>query len=383
MSMQSQEEIEKFYEYQKANSKVKSEIVAKYFPQYALIINKAGQRKIRYCDLFAGPGIYKDGNISTPFLITEACLNNNILSSKVELLFNDLFFGDELKENLSRKFDLEAFHFQPRFGQLEVGNHSGIDEFLNKKFPRPNPCPSLLFFDPFGYKAVSAVTLANFLSNWGNEIFLFFNIKRIHAAIENPKFEDLLRNLFPQNYDEIKKLRKFEINTERRLPIFINAMKNEFEIILKSKIFMAAFKFMEEDNLAASHFVLHFCKSVKGFELVKQVYAEFDNIGASLENGTYTFDSKRMGNSDLQMDFGDSNVETLAEKILNTYRGGETDAFSLFQNMHPDSNYSGKHFTHALRHLEKNEKVTGTRTDGKNYKENIIISPFCKLKFAI
>ncbi|MCK7591288.1 three-Cys-motif partner protein TcmP [Subsaxibacter sp. CAU 1640] len=381
--MQTREEIEKFYEYQKANSKVKAEIVANYFPQYALIINKPGQKKIRYCDLFSGPGIYKDGNISTPFLITDACLKNSTLKSTVELIFNDMLFGEDLNKNLNENFNLKEFAYEPQFRQLEVGNHDGIDKFLNKKYNGKNPIPSLLFFDPFGYKTVSSLTLSNFLSNWGNEIFLFFNIKRIHAAIENSKFEDLLRNLFPTNYDKVKELRKFEINTEKRLPIFINSMKEELELLLKKPIFMAAFKFMEEDNLAASHYVLHFSKDKKGFELVKQVYAEFDNIGASLENGTYTFDSKRMGNSDVEMDFGDSNVETLAAKIFGLYKGKELDSESLFQKMHPDSNYSGKHFTHALRHLEKKDKLTGIRTDGKNFRENIIISPFCKLNFKL
>lgn len=382
-SMQTREQIEDFYKYQKANSKVKAEIVAKYFPQYAMIISKPGQKKIRYFDLFSGPGVYEDGNISTPFLITEACLNNSTLKSKVELIFNDMHFGKELENNLSKKFKLNDFYYKPKFRELEVGNHDGIDEFLNRKHEKSNPSPSLLFFDPFGYKTVSALTLSNFLSNWGNEIFLFFNIKRIHAAIENPKFESLLRNLFPSNYEKIKESRKYEINTEKRLPIFIDSLKDEFQKLIKKPVFMAAFKFMEEDNLAASHFVLHFCKDKKGFELVKQVYAEFDNIGASLENGTYTFDSKRMGNSDVEMDFGDSNVEVLAAKILENYKGRTTTAQALFEVMHPNTNYSGRHFTHALRHLEQNNQVIGTRTDGKHYRENIIISQFCTLNFKL
>ena len=380
-SMQTREEIETFYEYQKANSKVKAEIVANYFPQYAMIINKPGQKRIRYCDLFAGSGIYKDGNISTPFLITEACLKNEKLRSKVELIFNDMLFGNDLENNLSEKFELSGFHYKPQFRQLEVGNNEGIDEFLNRKYQKSNPSPALLFFDPFGYKTVSALTLSNFLSNWGNEIFLFFNIKRIHAAIENPKFEGLIRNLFPTNFEKIKESRKYEINTEKRLPLFIDSLKDEFEKLIKKPIFMAGFKFMEEDNLAASHYVLHFCKDKKGFELVKQVYAEFDNIGASLENGTYTFDSKRMGNSDIEMDFGDSNVEILANKIFDLYNGKITTAQSLFDSMHPVTNYSGRHFTHALGYLENDNKVVGIRTDGKHYRENIIISQFCTLKF--
>ncbi len=52
---------------------------------------------------------------------------------------------------------------------------------------RCNESPALLFIDPFGYKGIETNVLAQFLQNWGNEIFLFINTKRIHPALENEK----------------------------------------------------------------------------------------------------------------------------------------------------------------------------------------------------
>ena len=55
----------------------------------------------------------------------------------------------------------------------------------------------MLFIDPFGYKGIETTVLAEFLKNWGNEIFLFVNTKRIHPALENEKFDSLMNDLFP------------------------------------------------------------------------------------------------------------------------------------------------------------------------------------------
>ncbi len=64
----------KFFESQTPSSRTKAQIVAKYFPQYCKIILKKPQKEIRYLDLFAGPGKYEDGHLSTPLLIADQCV---------------------------------------------------------------------------------------------------------------------------------------------------------------------------------------------------------------------------------------------------------------------------------------------------------------------
>mgnify|MGYP007070678246 FL=1 len=61
-----------FFEKQTVSSRVKASIVSEYFPKYAkIIIKKHIPEKIRYIDLFAGPGKYEDGNPSTPILVAK------------------------------------------------------------------------------------------------------------------------------------------------------------------------------------------------------------------------------------------------------------------------------------------------------------------------
>lgn len=73
-----------------------------------------------------------------------------------------------------------------------------------------------------------------------------------------------------------------------RLNLIMDNLVNEFKKATKGKLYHCSFKFQEEECLGTSHFIIHFTKHPKGYELVKQVYYDFDNIGASLDkDGNY------------------------------------------------------------------------------------------------
>ena len=63
-----------FFDQQKANSRIKARIVSEYFPHYCQIIaSKHMPERFGYFDLFAGPGVYEDGQESTPILLARNC----------------------------------------------------------------------------------------------------------------------------------------------------------------------------------------------------------------------------------------------------------------------------------------------------------------------
>ena len=89
-----------FFNFQTISSKIKATIVSEYFPQYCKIIaRKHMPERFGYFDMFAGPGIYEDGQLSTPILVAQKCVSDNILKDKVWMIFNDMTFGMKLKEN--------------------------------------------------------------------------------------------------------------------------------------------------------------------------------------------------------------------------------------------------------------------------------------------
>lgn len=376
-----EEKFDKFYKTQTENSRIKANIVAEYFPSYARILLKKPQSKIRYLDLFAGPGKYGDNNQSTPLLIIDACINDSILSQKVQLIFNDMKYIKELEENIKNNYDVSKLSYRLRFGERIVGEDELLDTFLKKVHEKKNPSPTLLFFDPFGYKAINTEVLGEFMKNWGNEIFLFFNSKRINAAIDNQYFDELMKNLFPCNYATIRKDKRYTRNVNERLGLIRSYIQNEFQQIIKGQVFMSSFRFMEEDNIATSHFVLHITKHHKGYELAKQVFHEYDNIGAPLDKyGTYTFDSKRQS-MQMGFDLGDPNVLQLSKMLKEEFKSKEISAEKLFKNHQKNNPFSAKHYVLALRELKENGDLTSYYTDNKSHKVSVLLIKECILKF--
>lgn len=82
-----------FFEQQKEQSLVKTEIVDKYFRAWAkVMIPRAKKRKtkIAYIDLFCGPGSYEDGSKSTPLRILERAINDPDMRDLLVTFFNDI-----------------------------------------------------------------------------------------------------------------------------------------------------------------------------------------------------------------------------------------------------------------------------------------------------
>ena len=370
-----------FFKTQTPSSRIKASIVAEYFPRYCRILLKSGQKEIRYMDLFAGPGIYQDGSHSTPLLIAKACADDETLRTKVNLIFNDNAYSDVLKENFLAHYPNGTFTKDPRFGNKTVGEDPKIYDYLTRPAQKTNPTPTLLFFDPWGYKGVDTLALSKFLSHWGNEIFLFVNIKRINAAIVNDKFDDLMKALFPTSIEDIRKDRKYKATAPERLTLIMDNLANEFKKAVGSSLYHCAFKFQEEDSHTTSHFIIHFTKHAKGYELVKQIYYDFDNIGASLEKaGVYTFDAKKMDAAE-GFNFGDTNVEDLSAALEQKYKGRELSARKLFDEHQHTGDYCGSHYVKTFRDMVDKGKISVKFTDDIEHRYSAYLTPTCILKF--
>ncbi|WP_019986497.1 three-Cys-motif partner protein TcmP [Rudanella lutea] len=372
-----------FFKIQSASSRIKAKIVAEYFPQYCRILMKSPKehRRIVYLDLFSGPGKYGDDNPSTPLLIAKACYEDVRLRDNVLLAFNDKTYAEELKKNFLAQFPEGSFRHKPRFASRTVGEDEAIQKYLSRKPEKINYSPTLLFFDPWGYKGIDTKTLATFLENWGNEIFLFVNIKRINAAIENDKFDELMESIFPTTIDYLRKDKKYKATVYDRLNLIMDNLADEFKRVTPN-LYHCAFKFREEDSEATSHFIIHFCKHKRGYELVKQIFYDFDNIGACLEkDGVYTFDAKVQGSSASLSLFGDLNVLALSQQLERAYKGRTITARRLFDEHHPGKKFCASHYAKTLRKMEEEKKVTAIFTDGKQHKVSVLITDDCLLSF--
>ena len=111
-----------FFKKQTDSSRVKAAIISEYFPQYCHIISRRHTpQRFGYFDMFAGPGIYEDESWSTPLLIAKNCYEDTFLRDKVWMVFNDMAFGDKLKENFEKFFQSGTFRFEPFFANRVFG----------------------------------------------------------------------------------------------------------------------------------------------------------------------------------------------------------------------------------------------------------------------
>ncbi|SDF44452.1 three-Cys-motif partner protein [Mucilaginibacter pineti] len=370
-----------FFKEQTLSSEVKANIVAEYFPQYCRILLKKQQNSVRYLDLFAGPGKYEDQKHSTPLLLAQLCAEDPLLCEKAHLIFNDKNYAKELEKNFKALFPDDTFKFKPRFGDRSVGEDDSIKAFLNREPKRNNPNPTLLFFDPFGYKGIDTLILAKFLQNWGNELFLFVNIKRINQAIAVGKFDEMMKALFPTSIEKLRKERQYSASSvQDRLKLIIANLAGEFvSAVGSNKLYHCAFRFQEEDSTATSHYIIHFTKNERGYELVKNVYHSYDNIGATLDrDGNYTFDAKKT-DSTTGLDFGNENIKALSRLIAERYKGQQWTAKALYEDHQKDSKFSWSHYTDTLRYMIVEGMADARFTDTVNHKYSVIISETCIL----
>ncbi|MBD5238107.1 MAG: three-Cys-motif partner protein TcmP [Bacteroidales bacterium] len=347
-------------------------------------------RRIGYYDLFAGPGKYDDGNPSTPILLARNCVKDSYLRERVWMVFNDKEYKEALEQNFTQEFPTGTFTQKVYFRDQEVGTCQGINTFLvtDTMENGKNECPAVLFIDPFGYKNIDTSIIAKFLSFWGNEAFIFINTKRINPAFENDKFDLILRELFPSSYKETKANIRLKRTVAERLQYIIDSLGREYQKLVpikgREQVYYTAFKFQEEDSVATSHYILHITKSRRGFDLIKQVYTDFANVGTIFDGvNTYTFDPK-LGSQNSSLDLFDTkseNIDVLKETLYLTFKDQTLTAIEIFESHQIKTLYSRNHYTEALRRLVNEGRVTSWYTDGKQHKVSVLLNEYCHVRF--
>ncbi|GAI24039.1 unnamed protein product, partial [marine sediment metagenome] len=158
-------------------SKVKGQIVAKYFDAWANIIITAGRkRKIAYIDLFAGQGYYKDGTESTPLLILKKAIEKTKIGQKLITEFNDqnANYIDSLHKAIEQLEGIENLPNPPKLTNIRISKE------IVERYDGKNLLPTLFFLDPWGYKGLSLDLIRVAIKEWASECVLFFNYKRIN-----------------------------------------------------------------------------------------------------------------------------------------------------------------------------------------------------------
>ena len=181
---------EDFFEEPFKQSKVKSQIVAKYFDVWANII-AAHAEQIAYVDLFAGQGYYEDGTESTPLLILKKAIENPKIAQKLIIEFNDqnVQYVESLRRAVNQLDGLANLPKPPKFSSVKISSD------IAKQYGETSHPRTLFFLDPWGYKGLSLDLIRVAVKDWASECLLFFNYKRINM--------DLHKSSVDQNINEL------------------------------------------------------------------------------------------------------------------------------------------------------------------------------------
>lgn len=209
------------------------------------------------------------------------------------------------------------------------------------------------------------------------------NTKRLNAAFENDKFLEDLRVVFPTTFDTIRTEKKLQGSVEERHYFIIQQLHKEFERVLGSRVYYTAFEFREEDQNTPSHYLLHITKGPKGYELIKQICSQYDNVPRVLEGvATYTFDPKYFKDDNMMDEmFRQENIDKLKSKLETDFKCETIDAESLFNKHQKDTKYAKPHYRLALRQLANEGKISVKYTDGKNHQVSVLLIRECIITF--
>lgn len=348
-----------FFDESLEQSKVKAEIVAKYFWAWAKIIIptvKNTYKRIAYIDLFAGPGRYKDQTKSTPILVLEKALSDSDMRNMLVTMFNDANSSNtqSLQEAINQIPDINLLKYPPVVYNYEVGSNM-VGMFEDKRL-----IPTLFFVDPWGYKGLSLRLINSVLKDWGCDCIFFFNYNRISMGLSNEKVQSHMDALFGEERAAQLRIKIDNVRPyERELTIV-----NEIAQALRDMggTYVLPFRFRNEAGTRTSHHLIFVSKHFRGYDVMKGVMAKgSSNINDGVPSFEYNPATERQG---LLFQFNRP-LEDLKGLILKYFKGRTLSMEEIYQEHSVDTPYISKNYKDVLLQLEEEGQITVTRPSGK------------------
>lgn len=341
---------DKFFGVSKDQSKVKSSIVAKYFPAWAKIM-AARVEKIGYIDLWCGPGAYEDGTESTPIKILKTAVANPTIQSKIVTTFNDKNkkHVKALSEQVAKIEGIGNLKFRPQFIDKEI-KFNIADTFEKLKM-----VPTLVFLDPYGYKGLSVRLLGAMFKDWGCDAIFFFNYNRVNMGVNNRFMTNNIDNLFGPKWAPILRQRLKTVNNpDHRERIIIEILKAAINEL--GGTYFLPFRFLIGKK--TSHYLIFISKNVLGYDIMKQMMAAESIVD---EDGIPSFEFNslpELPKLSLQLTLFDepkkkSGLQVLADLLLVEFKGRDITVAELISTHNVNKNYIGKNYKDALRRMEE------------------------------
>lgn len=260
-----------FFDESREQSQIKARIVAKYFWAWCkVIIPTAKQRdnRLAYIDLFAGPGRYKDGTMSTPLLVLERAIADHDMRKMLVAMFNDRDKQNAkaLQTAIGELPGIENLKYRPQVDNKEIGTE------IVELFSKMKLIPTFFFVDPWGYKGLSLGLINSVLKNWGCDCVFFFNYNRVNMGLNNASVQEHMNVLFGESRANSVRQKLEGLNPAERE----NLIVEELSAALKDMgaNYVLPFTFRNEVGTRTTHHLIFASKNFRGYEIMKEIMAQ-------------------------------------------------------------------------------------------------------------
>jgi three-Cys-motif partner protein len=332
---------ESFFDKPTDASRLKHRVVTDYFSSYTNVL--ARNRDVGYADLFAGPGIYRNGEKSIPILITERVIADERLRRHVRLWFNeaDPELFRELKKNVLAAPGVTSLAHKPAVTNKVVGVQLSSHQYT---------IPTLVFADPCGYKGLSLDMIAAALKGFGNDCVFFFNYRRVNMKLSFPLMDESINQFFSAEVAEDLRRRIASMKPRAREAAVLDAIKGS---IRDAGGIPLVFRFKSSEGGGTSHHLVFASKQAKGANIMKRIMNKcssqvFDGVGS------FEFDPREGETSNLPLF---SPITDLADRLLEVFAGQTLTFDELLEREAAVTQYTDTNYRDAVLQLESEFRI--------------------------
>ena len=364
---------EEFFEESTPQSQVKSAIVSKYFDGWSKVMigvqNRNRRRnadsRIAYVDLFAGPGKYSDGTVSTPLLVLGKAVQDEDLRQRLVTIFNDrdVCNAASLRKAIEELPGTEDLKYPPQVSSYEVGKNI-VEKFETMRF-----VPTLFFVDPWGYKGLSLPLVDSILKDWGCDCIFFFNYNRINMGLQNDAVREHMNALFGEEKADKLRLRIGPLNPlERELTIIEELCQAIREI---GPQYVLPFRFKNNRGIRTSQHLIFISKDSKGYEIMKDIMAK---ESSDSEQGVASFEYNPASRQQPLLFEYSRPLDELGDMLLRQFAGRTLTMLEIFQQHNVNRPFIKRNYKQALLQLEAQGRITTSSHSKNTFADRVLVT---------
>ncbi len=340
-----------FFDESSEQSRIKAQIIQKYFWAWAKVIIPSAKwhdNRILYIDLFAGPGRYKDGTLSTPLLVLEKAIEDADMRSMLVTLFNDADPDNvgTLQAAIDALPGIEKLKHKPEVSNQVVG------EQIAKMFEGLRLIPTFFFVDPWGYKGLSLRLINSVLQNWGCDCVFFFNYNRISMGLNNAIVREHMDALFGKERAESLRTDLAGTSSAEREALILESLSQSLKEM--GAAYVLPFTFKNSRGTRTSHHLVFATKHFKGYEIMKGIMAK---ESSEHHQGVPSFEYSPASEKFPILHGLSRPVDDLKVSLLRDFAGETLAMHDVYMRHCVDTPYISANYKHALADLEAESRI--------------------------